>query len=568
MTALLGTKRRGGSVVLTPEERSRHVQVLGASGTGKSKLLESLIRQDILNGRGLCLIDPHGTLADPIMAWCASRQLGSRRIHYIEPGDSSWIAAFNPLRLDCGTEPSVRVDAMVDACAQVWGGEDTARTPLLKKCLRAVFYALAVRGLTLVEAVELIGAADPRRIRHRLTEHLPDYVYDALWADLNALPKRDFAEQFSSTNNRLLEFLNSATVRRIVGQREHALDLRRVMDAGDIVIVNLALKGTLSPANARLLGTLLTSELFLVALGRDAETARRRPFTLYIDECADYLTDDIVKMLDQTRKFGLHLVLGHQRLGQLRRRSEDMFNGVMTGTQTKIVFGGLADDDADVMAREIFRSSFNLERPKVSLNKPVVVDEVPYWLDTESWTEGTSSTSGISEASGWSTLSSLVEGRAERWDAEETTLAGVGLSTSENTGRSESGGYGRSETRGENRSYTNGRSQALKSMRVMLPTQVHTLEEETHLAMVKLRELPNRAAIVKRRGRPPVRFTPTLVRQPLNGAGRVEQFVSDMRRKSPYGASPARADAEIELRQAELLTVRQPTEGEDAFWQS
>src|SRR5579872_3547684 len=162
MPLALGTSRRGKVQMLSDEERSRHVHIVGVSGTGKSKLMEMMIRQDILAGRGLCLIDPHGTLADAIVAFCASRGLESaRKIHVIEPADAAWAFGFNPLRLDGVTEPAARVDAMVSACAQVWGGEDTASTPLLKKCLRAVFYTLAVRDLTLLEAVELIKSTDP-----------------------------------------------------------------------------------------------------------------------------------------------------------------------------------------------------------------------------------------------------------------------------------------------------------------------------------------------------------------------------------------------------------------------
>src|SRR5207253_776319 len=91
MAFAVGTSRRGKTLTLTPEERSRHVHIVGASGTGKSKLVESMIRQDILAGRGLCLIDPHDTLADSILQFCASRQLhGARRIHVIEPADALW----------------------------------------------------------------------------------------------------------------------------------------------------------------------------------------------------------------------------------------------------------------------------------------------------------------------------------------------------------------------------------------------------------------------------------------------------------------------------------------------
>src|SRR6202000_359986 len=158
MSVVLGRRRRG-EVRRSAEERSWHTHILGGSGRGKSSLMQLMIRQDILAGRGLCLIDPHGILADEVIEWSASRRLNDfRRIHIIEASDLDWSASFNPLRLDGVSDPSVRVDAMVAACAQVWGGEDSNRTPLLRKCLTAVFYALALRGLTLVEATELVSS--------------------------------------------------------------------------------------------------------------------------------------------------------------------------------------------------------------------------------------------------------------------------------------------------------------------------------------------------------------------------------------------------------------------------
>ena len=99
----------------------------------------------------------------------------------------------------------------------------------------------------------------------------------------------------------------------------------------------------------------VASEMFLLALSRDRATASRRPFTLYIDECADFVTDDVEHMLDETRKFGLHVVLSHQRLSQLKRRSDRVHDAVLGGTHTKVIFGGLMDEDAERMAREVFR---------------------------------------------------------------------------------------------------------------------------------------------------------------------------------------------------------------------
>lgn len=563
MSLALGASETGGVFSLSDEERSRHIHVLGASGTGKSKLLEAMIRQDIKAGRGLCLIDPHGTLAEDVLQWCAATGMQAfRRIHIVEPAELGWTAGFNPLRLDGTTDPSVRVDAMVAACAQVWGGEAMTATPLLKKCLRAVFYTLAVRGLTLAEAPFLTTGTN-REVRQALTADLPDMVYQSIWRDFEGLPRKEFFEQFSSTNNRLMEFLSSPVVRRVVGQQKHALDLRTVMDKGEIVIVNLAHRGALSSDNARLLGTLLTSELFLLALARDAEIARRRPFTLYIDECYDFLTGDIERVLDQTRKFGLHAVLSHQRLGQLGQ----FFNGVMAGAQTKIVFGGLQDDDAEVMAREVYRSSFNLERPKRILDKPVVVDEVPYWLESESWSETEGTTRGTTTSTSWSETSGGSESLSRTYDSSGREQGG-GAAEGLSSGESHGGGIGSNESRSASVTRSRGRSQTLKPVRLWLPTAVYSLEEELHMAIVKLKELPNQVAVVKRRGHLPVRVVPAVIRRALAGPTRVATVKDVCRQASPYLTDSETATSEIEARERALVGAPPVAakDGFDPFW--
>ena len=567
MSWVLGATRRGSKVGLSSEERSWHIHVLGGSGRGKSSLLESMIRQDILAGRGLCLIDPHGTLADDVTQWCASRRINDfRKIHVIAAADLDWSASFNPLRLDGVSDPSVRVDAMVAACAQVWGGEDTNRTPLLRKCLTAVFYALASRGLTLVEATELISSVDPHHVRRKLTENLPDHVFNALWEDFNGLRPSEFVEQFSSTNSRLNLFLKSPAVRRMLGQTARSLDLKQVMDRGEILIVNLAHKNRLSPENVRVLGTLLTSDLFLLAVARDKTTALRRPFTLYVDECADFLTDDVEHMLDQTRKFGLHVVLAHQRLSQLRRRSPYIHDAVKDGTQTKIVFGGLSDDDAEVMAREVYRQTFNLERPKHALDKPTVVDEVPFWLESDSETTNRSSTRTSGSTSGWQTTTTQSESLSEQLDAYGSSAQPysarlTGSSSADGWTSSSHDSYG--ETEGS--AFTTGRMQALKPVRVTMPTAVHSLEEELHLAIVKLRELPKQAAVLKRPTGFPVRFSPTEVRATVSGRSRTPTFVEALRAESAFIVSARVADSEIAARLAQLRQSDRLTDDDEFF---
>ena len=271
-------------------------------------------------------------------------------------------------------------------------------------------------------------------------------------------------------------------------------------------------------------------------------------------------------MLDQTRKFGLHLVLAHQRLGQLKDRSEAIYNGIMAGGQTKIVFGGLTDEDAGIMAREVLRNSFNLEQPKHILDKPIVVDEVPFWLESQSETSTWASSRTVGESYGGGNSTGMSGSYGETYDLQRQ-ITGSSGSISASDGASENWGVSSSESASQGGSRTTSRSQTLKPVRVIMPTAVHSLEEATHLAIVKLRELPNRSAIVRRRGKQPVRIHTVDIKPALASEERVARFLERTRTLSPYLSATADADAEIARRASSLGVIDLvPPEGDDGFW--
>jgi hypothetical protein len=495
---------------------------------------------------------------------------GIRRIHILRPGDEAFIPGFNPLRSVPGEALSVRVDAMVAACAQAWGVRDMSDTPRLEKILRALFFALMVRGLTLAEGPALLQAADPEGIRRNLTNDLPDPIFQITWNELNGMSRRDFAEHVESTHTRLSKFLSAPSMRLMVGQREHAIDFRSAMDNGEIVLVNLGSRTAFSPENARILGTLMVNDLFLTALGRDEKTARRRPFTLYVDEAYDFLSGDVERILDQTRKFGLHAVLAHQRIGQLKERGEGVYNAVMGGTQTKIVLGGLSDDDAEIMAREIMRGDIDLTKPKPGITAPVVVDEVPFWLESESFSEGHSTGRTVTESYGTTASTGTSAGTADSYstiDGRDPEQRGYTTSTGEIESTSTTQGTSYSTSSSESSSHTRGHAQTLKSVREERPTHFYSLEESLHLAMLRIRNLPDRTAIVKRRGKRTVQVKTVDLKPTLDAPKIVERFRAATAAKSPYLASAASVQEELRARRAQMFGEDEPSRtGDDQFW--
>lgn len=553
---------------LSDRARTTHLQVIGASGTGKTKFLEHLLREDILAGNGFCLLDPTGNLYHDLLVWAETKGfLGRKPLLLFDPAASDWTFGFNPLDPDGRTEDlSFLVDAMVGACAAVWGGEDTNQTPLLKRCLRAVFHALAEKRLTLLEAVYLVDPHDPTGLRRRITRGLADFIMQAQWDGFNAEKPREFREEFGSTTNRLLEFLASERIRRILGQREGTIRLRQIMDQGGMLLVNLSSGRALSEANASLLGALLVNDLFLKARGRPKGS---RPFYLYIDECHRFVSEDVGRILDEGRQFGLHLILAHQHLAQLQKAGEAVAGAILTDARTKVVFGGLTPEEAETMADFLYMGEFDLEAAKTSLNKPVVVGHETRWFGSESQTttRGESETVGTTHSRGTSTTATTVRGRSAS-DGWSDAPGGRGIdippsftrsgSAGTSTSRSVATGTSESRTESESRSWntsrgeTEGRSEGLVPILAELPTAVFSLEEERHKKAAFLRNLRRQEAVVKVPERPSVAFRTAPVEPGYANPERVARFERETFLRSPF-VKPAKAvDALLRARRASL----------------
>jgi len=553
----LGRTKTGDEVALSDIERSTHVHVVGATGSGKSKLLEHMVRQDIARGRGLCLVDPHGFLCDAIERWCSGRGVAHiRKIHLIKPGAERWTPGFNPLQLRLGEAPATRADTVLSALCAVWGDQDLNQTPRLRKVLFAVLYALIVKELTLPDALSLLRASDPDGTRRALTADLPAPAMEFVWGELNALSRREFAEYTESTISRLVPLLSSDAVRLMLGRRENALDLRHVMDGGEVVLVNLGAREAFSRESARVVGALLINELFRTAVGRDERTAKQKPFNLYVDEAHEYLSADVARILDETRKFGLHAVLAHQRLHQLAARGDDIYSAVMGSARTKIVFGGTQDEDAAYLARELFRTSIDIDRPKAVLDKPVVVDEVSHYFEsltessaesrTRAWSESHGKNHTLVSSAGATDSFSVLQDNTQQLVATSAIAGGAeSISTIEGWGASE----GRSWAEGRSRSLIEGRV----AVRAWLPTATYSIDEQLHVFQSLLRSLPNQHAVVKRDGQHAEQVRIADVRPPLTSPALMTHFREKVCTHSPFEALTDEAEGELALSHRKAL---------------
>ncbi|MGA3304363.1 MAG: DUF87 domain-containing protein [Methylovirgula sp.] len=308
----IGAQVSGDIVMLEPEERRRHLYVIGQTGTGKSTLLLNLIRQDFAAGEGLALLDPHGDLAEAALAHIPKPRTND--FVYINPADDERPIGFNPLALVADDLKPVVADGVVSAFRHVWPDSWGPRLDyILTNAVRAL---LDVPGATLLMLPRLLI---DQPFRFRLVEHhVRDPLIRAFWLNEYTGYSDSFrTEAIAPIQNKVGKALMVPSLRNMLAQPKSTINLRRLMDEGAIVICNLS-KGRLGESIAHLLGALLTTTIAQAALSRvDTPPGRRRPFHLYADEFQSFATESFALILSEARKYALTLTIAHQYLDQL-----------------------------------------------------------------------------------------------------------------------------------------------------------------------------------------------------------------------------------------------------------
>jgi hypothetical protein len=360
---LLGNGADGRKIELSDEDRHAHMHVIGSSGSGKSKFLEWIMRQDLQSGQGFCLIDPHGTLYKDVLNWCAFKVL-SRDIILLDLSEPDDVIGFNPFKKVSQGDFSVQVDRRISATMHAWGVPNTDDTPTLERTLRLIYTALIEQSLSFHHAQFLVDF-NSRDIRTSLISKISSALVRREWEELQQLKARDWRSEVLSAKNRLFRLLTSKTLARFLNASGKVLDLADIIEKGKILLVNLAPSDHLSAENARVFGALLVNEFFEVARRRVPDYGKElQPYFLYLDEFQTFVNLDITKMLDQVRKYKLFTVLAHQRFGQL---DEDLCDAVLTNSRIKAVFGGLPVESARMMAEEMFISELDPKKIKVAI---------------------------------------------------------------------------------------------------------------------------------------------------------------------------------------------------------
>lgn len=329
---------RRTDVLLPLATRLRHTHIIGATGTGKSTLLKSFIRQDLESGRGVGLLDPHGDLAAEVLGLVPEERLGD--VVLFDPSDDEFPVGFNVLRAHSDRERNLLASdltAIFRRFSTTWGDQMTA---VMSSAVMALLECEG--GGTLLDLRRFLV---DREFRETKLATVQDPLLLSFWRE--EFPRLPGAKSQLPIITRLDTFLRPKSIRNMVAQNQSRLDLRRLMDSGGIFIAKLS-QGAIGEENAHLLGSLLVAKLHQLAMSREQVPERQRsPFLLYMDEFQHFVTPSLTGLLTGARKYGVGLVLAHQELRQLG--DAEIRGAVLANPATRICFR-LGDEDARLLA--------------------------------------------------------------------------------------------------------------------------------------------------------------------------------------------------------------------------
>lgn len=325
--------------------RSTHTYVIGQPGTGKSRAMESWIRQDIALGHGVGVIDPHGDLFTSLIFHLAAHPELWSRVVILDPCHPKWTFPFNPLETAVGTSPERLSLFMTDIIVKIWG-VDPASAPRMVWLLTNSFLALAKLGLSLHDLPRFLLENEYRDRLLAGVEHEGVRLYFQ-----NEYPRgQSAAHQWAApVLNKIGGLVFDPDIRLMLTGKPK-ISFRDILDHRLIFLANIP-KGVIGEGNSALLGALIVAQIQKAALSR-ADTYRRQPFYLYLDEFQNYTTDNIQDILSESRKYALSLTLANQYLDQL---SGSLRSAVLNTSGTIVSFR-VGYQDAAHLVKEIFPS--------------------------------------------------------------------------------------------------------------------------------------------------------------------------------------------------------------------
>src|SRR3989339_122077 len=323
-------------------DRRRHLYVVGKSGTGKSKMLELLIISDILAGKGVGVLDPHGDLVDAVLKYVPEERKGD--VVLFDPADAEYPIAFNPLE-QVPPELRLRVTiGFVEIFHKLFGAN---WTPRLEHVLRYTTLALLDSpGTTIFSILKMLS---DKNYRQKIVANIQDSVIKNFWVNEFASWSEKFDnEAIMPLLNKVGQFVSTSLIRNIVGQPENKINIRELMDQQKILLMKIS-KGKLGEENCGLIGAMMVTKIQQAAMSRaDIPEDERKDFYLYCDEFQYFATDTFAEILSEARKYRLNVTMAHQYMGQLN----DLVKTTVFGNVGSIISFRVGAEDAVILEKE------------------------------------------------------------------------------------------------------------------------------------------------------------------------------------------------------------------------
>ncbi|MEX2013439.1 MAG: type IV secretory system conjugative DNA transfer family protein [Parcubacteria group bacterium] len=334
-------------------DRSKHVYVIGKTGMGKSTLLENMAIQDIVNGNGVAFIDPHGGTAEKLLEYVPKERI--KDVLYLAPFDMEYPVSFNIMEDVGPNKRHLVVNGLMSVFEKIWEDAWSARMAyILQNTLLAL---LEYPGATLLAVNRMYT---DKEFRNKVVANVTDVSVKSFWLDEYAKYTDKYTQEATpAIQNKIGQFAGNPLIRNIIGQSKSSFDLREIMDGKKIMIVNLS-KGRVGEGNARLLGSMLITKLYLAAMSRSDEKAsvlaKLPQFYLFVDEFQSFADRSFADILSEARKYKLNLTMAHQYIEQM---DEEVRDAVFGNVGTMIVFR-VGAYDADILEKE-FAPNFTAE---------------------------------------------------------------------------------------------------------------------------------------------------------------------------------------------------------------
>ena len=318
------------------DDRRRHMYVVGSTGMGKSEFLKNMAIQDIEAGRGVCFIDPHGDSADDLLDFVPEERI--KDVIYFNPDDLEFPIAFNVMEGIGFDYRHLVASGLVGVFKKIWGVE--AWSGRMEYILNNTILALLeYPDSTLLGINRLMSSKEYRK---KVVANISDPIVKSFWIDEFAKYADKFAtEATAAIQNKVGQFASNNLIRNILGQSKSKIDIRKIMDEGKILIVNVS-KGRIGEDASRLLGAFLITKIQLAAMSRvDIPEKDRRDFYLYVDEFQNFATESFANILSEARKYHLSLIMAHQYIKQME---EPVMDAVFGNVGTIVSFRVGAED--------------------------------------------------------------------------------------------------------------------------------------------------------------------------------------------------------------------------------